>query len=1399
MSTAIQRRRGNTAQHANFTGLAGEITIDTDLSTVIVHDGVTQGGIRLAKYTEVQSASEGDITAVNTNAGSGLTGGTASGAANIALDYENLSGNLVPSVNNTYSLGTPDKVWRDVYVGPGSLYVDGQKVLESDAGTIVFTADPSQNISVVTTAGADIELNTGNTGSIQLKGNVVLNAGKTFTTTGGGAFTFTSNITMDSNRINNIGDPVQAQDAATKNYVDTDATVVRVTGAQTIAGAKTFSDNMVINGSLTVTGTTTTVNSETISLADNIIDLNSNFTTGAPTENAGIRIQRGDETAAQLRWNEASDYWETVDGSGATKIALDTDDLAEGSTNVYYTDARAQGAISVVDNGGDGALSYAAGVITYTGPSAAEVRAHLSGGTGITYNSSTGAISADDSVMATKAYVDSQVQSKDALSELSGDTDDVSEGTTNLYYTDARARAAISASGDISYDSATGVISFTNDAGDIESVVAGTGLTGGGTSGDVTLNVDMSVFDTDDLAEGTNLYYTTARANADFDTKLAAADTGDLAEGSNLYYTTARANADFDTKLAAADTDNLSEGSTNQYFTAARARNAVSGGTGISYNSTTGVIALSDTGYVSGVTAGSGLTGGGTDGNVTLNVGAGTGITVAADTVSVNMADFDTDDLAEGATNIYFTDARARGAISVTDNGGDGSLSYNSTTGVISYTGPSAAEVRAHITAGDGIDITAGEVAVDSSVVRTSGDQSIAGVKTFSDSLVINGNLTVSGAQTILNTETLTVDDNIIVLNNNVTGSPTENAGITVERGTSTNAELRWNETNDQWETFDGSGYTKIALDTDDLAEGTNLYFTDARARAAISAGGDLSYNSSTGVISFTERTDAEVRGLVSAGGDLSYNSTTGVFSFTERTDGEVRGLISVTDNGGDGSLSYNSTTGVIAYTGPSAAEVRAHFSAGTGVTISSGSIAIGQAVGTTDNVTFNTVTADLIGDVAGTVSSIANHDTGDLAEGSNLYFTNSRARAAVSGGAGISYNSTTGVIALSDTGYVTGVTAGTGLTGGGTEGTVTLNVSGLTVAHFNGSAIQTGAESFSDSDSVLMTAAAVNDLILSKGYITSQSDNQTLSWNGSTGVLSISGGNSVDLDGRYQPAGSYQAAGSYVTTSSAQALRATDAIQVSNDTITIFKGDGTSEAVSISDATLSTEQVQDIVGAMFAGAGATSVSYNDTAGTITVTSTDTNTDTNWYPTGASFNTSNGVLSISGTGMSTITVDLDGRFTDNGFADTMNQHVRTTDSPTFVQVNAVATSAKYADLAEKYATDADYEPGTVVCFGGEKEVTACAHEAHHAVAGVISTDPAYMMNDEAEGQYVALTGRVPVKVMGPVAKGDLMVSSSVAGHAKADNNAQAGRILGKAISAHEGEGAGVIEVLITLM
>jgi hypothetical protein len=101
----------------------------------------------------------------------------------------------------------------------------------------------------------------------------------------------------------------------------------------------------------------------------------------------------------------------------------------------------------------------------------------------------------------------------------------------------------------------------------------------------------------------------------------------------------------------------------------------------------------------------------------------------------------------------------------------------------------------------------------------------------------------------------------------------------------------------------------------------------------------------------------------------------------------------------------------------------------------------------------------------------------------------------------------------------------------------------------------------------------------------------------------------------------------------------------------------------------------------------------------------------------------------------------------------------------FNTVFAKATSAQYADLAENYVADAEYPAGTVVIFGGEKEITISTDVADERVAGVISTNPAYLMNSSSLGLPVALRGKVPVRVVGPVIKGDSLVTSTTSGAA----------------------------------
>lgn len=133
----------------------------------------------------------------------------------------------------------------------------------------------------------------------------------------------------------------------------------------------------------------------------------------------------------------------------------------------------------------------------------------------------------------------------------------------------------------------------------------------------------------------------------------------------------------------------------------------------------------------------------------------------------------------------------------------------------------------------------------------------------------------------------------------------------------------------------------------------------------------------------------------------------------------------------------------------------------------------------------------------------------------------------------------------------------------------------------------------------------------------------------------------------------------------------------------------------------------------------------------------------------------------------------------------------------FNQVFATATTALYADLAEKYTADQFYLPGTVVSFGGTAEVTASTTANDRRIAGVVSANPSYLMNAGLEAEHtavVALQGRVPCLVKGPVAKGDMMVSAGN-GRAQACENPLTGAVIGKALENFDGD-EGTIEVVV---
>lgn len=413
---------------------------------------------------------------------------------------------------------------------------------------------------------------------------------------------------------------------------------------------------------------------------------------------------------------------------------------------------------------------------------------------------------------------------------------------------------------------------------------------------------------------------------------------------------------------------------------------------------------------------------------------------------------------------------------------------------------------------------------------------------TFHD-LTVSGNLTISGTTTTLNTETLTVNDNIIILNNNATGAPSENAGIEVERGSSTNVSLRWNETTDVWElTVDGSTYSPIVTESEleaRLAEehwhkgvvlataaalpGTPTYTAgSADADGGTGIGATLTATSNGRLVIDTENASTGQRVLVKDQANQIHNgiyvvtaqgSASAPYVLTRATDmdGSVVGQITKDEGFVVGSLSNSSA-------------VNRH----QGFAVSStGSGTGGKHILGTDNITFQQTTglgyqiiagnglaasnSDLSIGTASSTRIVVNADSIDLAEVTRTNNTVSAGKTFVSGittdayGRVTTVNSGDALVALgTDTtgDYVTSITGGTGVTStGATSGEGILHT--LSIGQPVGTSDSVSFANLTLSGSITMegTTADAHELLLSAGDPTAD---RTVTFPDATGTVAL-------------------------------------------------------------------------------------------------------------------------------------------------------------------------------------------------------------------------------------------------------------------------------------------------------
>jgi hypothetical protein len=530
--------------------------------------------------------------------------------------------------------------------------------------------------------------------------------------------------------------------------------------------------------------------------------------------------------------------------TGVISIPSTTTNLSEG-TNLYFTSARVRSNVSAVDAGGLGSFTYssASGAFTYTGPSDSDVRTLISAGnttTGhgnISYNNSTGAITF------------SRVTPANILNEINA-------GNVKLKLFSETVLSGMFDSGAISLlPIQNGTIRSSTLIGNITQINFSTGITAG-----ITVKLILR-----QDAVGNRLLDTTSNPGAWANWEFVN-NNKTLSTGPNEYdmLTVTYDGSKYLAKLdnfsnAFFNTDNIAEGTTNLYFTTARANSAISAYKG-------------NINTVGSINADSGFT---TSGNVQGSYILGNGALLSGTTSPT----YDSTAFNIGfVNNTGFGPTFYQPTAEFTYNPGTKTLalgsgstltlgSGNALIGNLDITGTITGVTTSQVTEGTNLYFTADRA--NSNVVSH-----IATVPlTVGGNLTVTGNINATGNINVQNVEDLYVRDQTIVMNANA-ASPA-NVQIVANRPGSANTEIKWNEQDDRWTfTNDGTTYYNLPTSTTDVAEGANLYYSNARVNSFIQDNITTTDIDEGTNLYFTA---ARARGNISAAENITYNSTTGV------------------------------------------------------------------------------------------------------------------------------------------------------------------------------------------------------------------------------------------------------------------------------------------------------------------------------------------------------------------------------------------------------------------------------------------------------------------------------------------------------------------------------------------